>query len=44
VGKNPVVTSTVRVFHPDHEVMKPGDREKFHPTEKLLEEMGFTRA
>ena len=43
-GKNPMVTRTVRVFHPDYEAMKPGDREKFHPTEKRLEEIGFTRA
>lgn len=43
-GKNPMVTRTVRVFHPDNEAMKPGDREKFHPTEMRLEEMGFTRA
>ncbi|MGH9320704.1 MAG: hypothetical protein ACRD3V_12570, partial [Vicinamibacteria bacterium] len=43
-GKNPMVTRTVRVVHPDNEPMKPGDREKFHPTESRLEEMGFTRA
>lgn len=43
-GKNPMVTRTVRVLHPDNEAMKPGDREKFHPTEVRLEEMGFTRA
>lgn len=43
-GKSPIVTRTVRVFHPDNEAMKPGDREKFHPTEQRLEEMGFTRA
>jgi hypothetical protein len=43
-GKSPMVTRTVRVFHPDYEAMKPGDRDKFHPTEKRLEEMGFTRA
>jgi hypothetical protein len=43
-GKNPMVTRTVRIFHPDYQAMKPGDREKFHPTEKRLEEMGFTRA
>jgi hypothetical protein len=43
-GKNPMVTRSVRVFHPDYEAMKPGDREKFRPTEKRLEEMGFTRA
>lgn len=42
-GKNPMVTRTVRVLHPDNEAMKPGDREKFHPTEERLEEMGFTR-
>jgi hypothetical protein len=39
-----MVTRSVRVFHPDYEAMKPGDREKFRPTEKRLEEMGFTRA
>jgi hypothetical protein len=43
-GKNPMVTRTVRVFHHDYQAMKPGDREKFHPTERRLEEMGFTRA
>lgn len=43
-GKNPMVTRTVRVFHPDYSAVKPGDREKLHPTEKRLEEMGFTRA
>ncbi len=43
-GKNPMVTRTVRVLHPDNEAMKPGDREKFHPTEERLEQMGFTRA
>ncbi len=39
-----MVTRTVRVFHPGNEAMKPGDREKLHPTEQRLEEMGFTRA
>jgi hypothetical protein len=43
-GKNPMVTRTVRVFHPDYSALQPGDREKLHPTEKRLEEMGFSRA
>ena len=43
-GKNPMVTRTVRVFHPDQSALQPGDREKLHPTEKRLEEMGFRRA
>lgn len=43
-GKNPMVTRTVRVFHPDYSALQPGDREKLYPTEKRLEEMGFTRA
>jgi len=43
-GKNPMVTRTVRVFHPDYSALQPGDREKLHATEKRLEEMGFTRA
>jgi hypothetical protein len=43
-GKNPMVTRTLRVFHPDYSALQPGDREKFYPTEKRLEEMGFTRA
>ena len=42
-GKNPLVTRTVRVFHPDYSALQPGDREKLYPTEKRLEEMGFTR-
>lgn len=41
---NPMVTRTVRVFHPDYSALQPGDREKLHATEQLLEEMGFTRA
>jgi hypothetical protein len=43
-GRNPMVTRTVRVFHPGNEAMKPGDREKLQPTEHRLEDMGFTRA
>jgi hypothetical protein len=43
-GGNPMVTRTVRVFHPDYSALEPGDREKLHPTEKRLEEMGFARA
>jgi hypothetical protein len=43
-GKNPMVTRSVRVFHPDYSALRPGDREKLHPTEKRLEEMGFARA
>jgi hypothetical protein len=31
-GKNPIVTRTVRVFHPDYTAMEPGDREKLRPT------------
>lgn len=41
---NPVVTRTVYVYHPDYSALEPGDREKLYPTEKRLEEMGFTRA
>ena len=40
----PVVTRTVYVYHPDNSALKPGDREKLYPTEKRLEEMGFSRA
>jgi hypothetical protein len=43
-GRNPMVTRSVRVFHPDYSALQPGDREKLHPTEQRLEEMGFTRA
>ena len=43
-GKNPMVTRTLRVFHPDYAALQPGDREKLHSTEKCLEEMGVTRA
>ncbi|MGH9320762.1 MAG: hypothetical protein ACRD3V_12865 [Vicinamibacteria bacterium] len=43
-GKNPMVTRTARVFPADYAGVQPGDREKFGPTEKRLEEMGFTRA
>jgi hypothetical protein len=43
-GKNPKVTRTIRVFHPDYSALQPGDREKFHPTEMRLQEMGFQRA
>jgi hypothetical protein len=41
---SPVVTRSVRVYHPDYSALEPGDREKLHPTEKRLEEMGFSRA
>lgn len=40
----PVVTRTIYVYHPDYSALEPGDREKLHPTETRLEEMGFTRA
>lgn len=44
VGQKPVITRSVRVFHPDYSAVQPGDRETFHPTERRLEEMGFRRA
>jgi hypothetical protein len=43
-GRTPLVTQTVRIFHPDYSDVQPGDREKFRPTEKRLLEMGFRRA
>lgn len=42
-GKYPVVTRTLRIFHPDYSALRPGDRAKFGPTEKRLAEMGFKR-
>lgn len=41
---SPMVTRSLRVFHPDYSALKPGDREKLYATEKRLEEMGFIRA
>ena len=43
-GGKPLVTRTVRVFHPDYAALEPGDREKLQPTEKRLEAMGFMKA
>ena len=41
---NPLVTRTARVFPSDYASVQPGDREKLHPTEERLTDMGFTRA
>jgi hypothetical protein len=41
---NPVVTRSVRIFHPDYAAMQPGDRERLRPTEERLMDLGFTRA
>jgi len=41
---NPVVTRTLRIFHPDYAAVQPDDRQKFGPTEKRLTEMGFKNA
>jgi hypothetical protein len=42
-GKNPMVTRTARVFHPDYRAIQPSDREKLGPTETRLTEMGFRK-
>jgi hypothetical protein len=41
---NPMVTRTLRIFHPDYAAVQPDDRKKFGPTEKRLAEMGFRKA
>jgi hypothetical protein len=43
-AKNPMVTRTLRVFHPDYSALRPDDRKKLAPTEKRLTEMGFRKA
>ena len=43
-GGKPVVTRTLRIFHPDYAAIQPDDRAKFAPTEKRLAEMGFKKA
>ena len=43
-GKNPMVTRTLRIFHPDYSALQPDDRKKFGPTEKRLAEMGLRKA
>jgi hypothetical protein len=43
-GKHPMVTQTLRVFHPDYAAVRPDDRKKFAPTENRLTELGFKKA
>jgi len=43
-GKNPMITRTLRVFHPDYSAIQPDDRQKFAPTEHRLTELGFRKA
>jgi hypothetical protein len=43
-GKNPMVTRSVRVFHPDYSSVAEGDRQKLRPTEERLAQMGIVRA
>jgi hypothetical protein len=40
----PMVTRSVRVFHPDYAALQPSDREKLRPIEDRLAQIGFTRA
>lgn len=43
-GGKPVITRTLRIFHPDYAALQPDDRKKLGPTEKRLTEMGFKKA
>jgi hypothetical protein len=40
----PMVTRTLRVFHPDYSALQPSDREKLRPTEDRLAQIGISRA
>jgi hypothetical protein len=40
----PMVTRSIRVFHPDYSALQPSDREKLRPTEDRLAQIGIPRA